>query len=77
MSNSTESMLLWVPIHPEIVEEETNDLIQKVTAANNAVLNFAEGIITLEDTFQVIEHYGANIDEYRNILDENLRVFGA
>jgi hypothetical protein len=75
MSNNIELMLLWVPLYPGALEE-TDDLIEKVTSANDAILEFSEGIITLDDTFQIIEHYGADVDEYREIIDNNLRVFG-
>lgn len=75
MSN-IEPLLLWVPVNQEFIEE-TDELIQKVTLANDAVLDFTEGIITLDDTFQVIEHYGADVDEYQKIIDGNLRVLGA
>lgn len=77
MDNVTEPFLLWVPVHEEIPEEEIDNLIQKATLANNAVLDFAEGIITLDNTFQIIEHYGTDIDEYQTIIDENMRTLGA
>jgi hypothetical protein len=73
--NDVEPLLLWVPVNQQ-EPEETDDLIQKVTLANNAVLDFSEGIISLDDTFQIIEHYGADVDDYRENLAEIARTLG-
>lgn len=72
-----EPMLLWVPVYSEMPEEEADDLILKVSLANDAILDFSEGIITLDETFQTIEQFGANIDEYRDNLAETIRIMGA
>lgn len=74
--DNLEPMLLWVPGQQES-PEETDDLIQKVTLANDAVLDFADGIITLDDTYQRIEHYGADVDKYRENLIEIVRISSA
>ncbi|MBE9191404.1 hypothetical protein IQ230_13820 [Gloeocapsopsis crepidinum LEGE 06123] len=71
-----ESMLLWIPVGQES-QDENNDLIQKVTQANGAVLDFCDGIISLDETFQIAEYYGADVDDYREILDTNFRYLGA
>lgn len=68
----TESMLLWLPT--TIAREE---LIEQVTAANGAILDFCAGDQSLDDTLQIIEHYGANVDAYRQSLAEDLRCLGA
>jgi len=66
-----ESMLLWLPI--TIAREE---LIEQVTAANGAILDFCNGDQSLDDTLEIIEHYGANVDAYRHSLAEDLRCLG-
>ena len=73
--DNIEPLLLWVPVNQES-SEKTDDLIQKVTLANDAVLDFSEGIITLDDTFQIIEHYGADVDDYRENLADIARKLG-
>ncbi len=73
--DNLESMLLWIPVNQES-PEETDELIQKVTLANDAVLDFSEGIISLDDTFQAVEYYGADIDNYRENLVESIRILG-
>ena len=64
-----ESMLLWIPGLQESVEE-SDDLNQKVTAANGAVLDYWDGLMQLDELLQVIEFYGGSVDNYRsNLLD--------
>lgn len=71
-----ESMLLWIPGQQESTEE-TNELITKVTESNRAVINFIDSEISFDDMLQIIDYYGASVDDYRLILDENFRHFGA
>lgn len=71
-----ESMLLWIPVTCES-ESESDDLNQKVTAANGAVFDFVDGIISLDDMVQSLECYGANVDDYLEDLAETVRIFGA
>lgn len=58
-----EFMFLWIPTACES-EEESIDLCCKVTAANSAVMDFADRLISLDDMFGAIEYYGADIDDY-------------
>lgn len=70
-----ESMLLWLPMESEC-EEETAHQISLVTAANGAIIDFCDLEQSLDDTLQIIEHYGANVDAYRQSLAEDLRCLG-
>ena len=76
MSN-IQSMLLWLPVSPDDPVGDRAQQIQNVTAANGAILDFCFGEISLSDAFEIINHYGANVDEYRAGLDEDLRFLGA
>lgn len=64
-------MLLWIPGAQE-TEEESNELIAKVTAANGAVLDFCAGDLALDDCLQIVEHCGADVDRYIADLAETL-----
>lgn len=75
ISNFQESMLLWIPTNSESLEESDN-LNRLVTAANGAVLDFVDYIISLDDMLQSIEYYGADVDEYLENLTETVRIFG-
>lgn len=70
-----ESMLLWIPGQQESIDE-SDDLTRKVTAANGAVLDFCDRLITLDDLFQTIEYYGASVDDYRINFAETLLAYG-
>ena len=72
--NLHESMLLWLPTSPEANQNES--LIEKVSLANRAILDFCNGEISLENALEAIEYYGANVDIYRDNLDECLRTLG-
>lgn len=69
------SMLLWIPGQQESIEE-SDDLNAKVTAANGAVIDFCDRLITLDDLFQTIDYYGASVDEYRLDLSDTLSLYG-
>lgn len=80
MNDSTSlqsSMLLWLPNTSELEPEETRDLIQKVTLANGAILDFCDGEVPFDDTLEIIEFYGADVDEYRSSIAETLLRYGA
>ncbi len=76
MVDLQESMLLWVPVSREC-PEESDELIQQVTIANGAVMDFCDGIITLEDAFDVIHDNGADIDAYIADLAQTISAIGA
>lgn len=69
------SMLLWIPSDSESIEE-SDDLNAKVTAANGAVIDFCDRLITLDDLFQTVEYYEADVDEYRALLSDTLSLYG-
>lgn len=69
-----ESMLLWLP---SSMLDEQPLLIEEVTAANGAILDFCDGELSFADTLETIEYYGANVDQYRAGLAEDLRRLGA
>lgn len=70
-----ESMLLWVPVTAEC-PQESDELIEKVTTANGAVIDFCDGIIGLEYSLEIISDCGANVDRYLAALDSSLRFLG-
>ncbi|MGL4618343.1 MAG: hypothetical protein ACRCZS_04700 [Chroococcidiopsis sp.] len=70
-----ESMLLWLPT--SMPNDGKPSLIEEVTAANGAILDFCDGHQNFDDTLEIIEHYGANVDAYRHSLAEDLRILGA
>lgn len=72
----SESMLLWLPSYIESAEQSAH-LIEQVTTGNGAILDFCNGESSLVDTLEIIEYYGANIDDYRKTLAENLDKMGA
>lgn len=74
--NFQESMLLWIPADSES-KEESDELNKNVTASNGAVLDFCDGLISLDDMFQTVEYYGADIDDYIEDLAETVNMFGA
>ena len=68
-----ESMLLWLP---SSMLTEQPSLIEEVTAANGAILDFCDGELSFADTLEAIEYYGANVDQYRAGLALDLRRLG-
>ena len=68
------SMLLWIPT--SLINED-DSLIEKVNLANGAILDFCDGESSLSDTLETIEYYGADVDEYRVGLAQDLRILGA
>lgn len=68
-----ESMLLWLP---SSMLDEQPLLIEEVTAANGAILDFCDGELSFTDTLEAIEYYGANVDQYRTVLADDLRRMG-
>lgn len=76
MHKFQESMFLWIPASSES-EEESDELNQKVTASNGAILDFCDCLISLDEMLQSIEHYGADVNEYLEDLAETVRLFGA
>lgn len=68
-------MLLWIPNSQEC-PQESDELIQQVTAANGAVMDFCDGIITLETTLEIVSDCGADVDRYIADLDESIRFLG-
>ena len=76
MVDLQESMLLWIPVDPES-PQESDELISDVTAANGAVLDFCDGIITLDQTLEIVDDCGADIDRYLADLDFTFRQLGA
>ncbi len=71
--NFRESMLLWLP---SSMLDEQPKLIEEVTAANGVILDFCDGELSFADTLEAIEYYGANVDQYRGALAEDLRRLG-
>lgn len=69
-------MLLWIPNNMES-QEESDDLIQLVTVANGAVLDFCDGVSPLEEMLEIIFDCGADVDEYLADLDSSIRAIGA
>lgn len=74
--NLQESMLLWIPIVREC-PEESDDLIQQVTTANGAVIDFCDGYLSLDETLQVISDCDADVDDYIENLARTISCFGA
>ncbi len=68
-----ESMLLWLP-YSMLTEQPS--LIEEVTAANGAILDFCDGELSFNDTLEVIDFYGANVDQYRAGLALDLQRLG-
>lgn len=68
-----ESMLLWLPAS---MLTEQPSIISEVTAANGAILDFCDGELSFADTLETIEYYGANVDQYRGALADDLRRLG-
>ncbi len=68
----TESMLLWLPA--SMLDEQP--LIEEVTAANGAILDFLDGELSFADTLETIEFYGADVDEYRTELSHTFGRYG-
>ena len=68
-----ESMLLWLP---SSMLNEQESLIEEVTYANGAILDFCDGELSFADTLETIEYYGANVDEYRTVLASDLQRLG-
>jgi hypothetical protein len=66
-------MLLWLPSSRL---DEQPLLIEEVTAANGAILDFCNGELSFADTLEAIEYYGASVDQYREGLAEDLRRLG-
>ena len=64
-----ESMLLWLP---SSMLTEQPSLIEEVTAANGAILDFLDGELSFADTLETIECYGADVDQYRAELSVTL-----
>lgn len=69
-----ESMLLWISVNSE--SDELDDELQFVTASNGAVIDFCDGLISLDDMFQAVEYYGADVDDYIEDLVETVNMFG-
>lgn len=67
------SMLLWIPTY---LIDEDDSLIEKVTSANGAILDFCDGELSFADTLETIEYYGANVDEYRSGLALEVKLLG-
>lgn len=70
-----ESMLLWIPGSQDSLDE-SDDLNQKVTAANKAVLDFCDLEISFDELLQIIGHYGGSIDNYRACIEESITGLG-
>lgn len=68
-----ESMLLWLPAS---MLTEQPGCIEEVTAANGAILDFCDGELSFADTLETIEYYGANVDQYRASVADDLRRLG-
>lgn len=71
-----EPMQLWIPARPESTEESIQ-LIQSNTLANDAVMSFCDGKISLDTTLEMLEQHGVDIDQYRDALVEAVRRLGA
>jgi hypothetical protein len=69
-------MLLWIPVHRES-PEESDELIQKVTVANGAVLDFCDGFLAFSEMIEIVDDCGAQTDRYLADLDESIRFLGA
>ncbi len=70
-----ESMFLWLPTNIE-TEEESEQLIERVTLANDAVIDFCEGNRTFSDSLEIISACNIDIDNYLDTLSENFRTMG-
>lgn len=69
-----ESMLLWISVNSE--SDELDDELQFVTASNGAVIDFCDGLISLDDMFGAIEYYGADVDDYIEDLAQTVDLLG-
>lgn len=76
MSSLQESMLLWLPASFFECEEEFSHHVNLVSTANGAVLNFCDRELSWSDLLDTINYYGADVDDYRRVLDANLRARG-
>lgn len=74
-ANLQEASLLWIPSSLES-QEEWDLRAKQATEANSAVMDFCDGIISLDDCFQIIEATECDIDDYIDNFAENLRMFG-
>lgn len=76
MIDLQEASLLWIPSNVEFLEEF--DLrASQATAANGAVMDFCDGIIRLDDCFQIIEANDVDIDAYIDAFKDMVGNFGA
>lgn len=70
-------MLLWLPATGYECDDEFAYHAGRVTAANDAVLNFSDRELSFADTLERLNYYGVDIDSYLIDLDANLRQHGA
>lgn len=76
MNENCQSMLLWLPTSGYECDEEFSHHVNLVSTANNAVLDFCDRELSWGNLLDIIEYYGADVDNYRSVLDANLRARG-
>lgn len=76
MENPQEAFFLWVPGNVES-QEEWDSRATQATAANGAVIDFCDGIIRLDDCFQIVEANDVDIDQYIENFKDVVGEFGA
>jgi hypothetical protein len=77
MSDPISSMLLWLPPNGLECADEFIYYADRVTAANDAVLDFCDRELSFVDMLERLSFYKADVDDYLIDLDANLRQRGA
>ncbi len=75
MIDPQEAFLLWVPGNVESTDEFDLRAAQ-ATEVNGAVLDFCDGIIRLDDCFQIVEANDVDIDSYIENFKDIVGKFG-
>ena len=73
MSDLSADVMLWLPAHLT----ENRDLVGDVTKANGLIMDFCDRDIELEQLLEEFLTLGFSPDDFRNVLDANLRQRGA
>lgn len=70
MPELEQSLLLWLPDSSNFCDEELGYHSQNIAAINSVVLDFCEGEKSLTEAIEIIEFYGADIDDYLQNLEQ-------
>jgi hypothetical protein len=71
MAQPLNSLLIWTPDHP-MGDRECQEICQAVTNANSAIEQLYYGELDLETALDIAEYNQVDMDDYVNILEENL-----